>query len=337
MTLCAEYIWIDKNEKFRSKIRIVNSLNDITNWNYDGSSTGQANITSSEIILKPCKILKNPLLKSSNISISSVLVVCDTYDLSGSPLENNHRKNALEIFNKKLDEEPWFGLEQEYYMIYNTTNNINTIEDIVGYDSKYVHGKYYCSPLEQNQISVKIAEEHMFACIEAGIKISGINAEVSPGQWEFQIGPCTGIDSGDDMFAARYLLEKIAIKYNVKISYNPKPHPKLSGSGCHVNFSTKNMRIENGLDVIYETIKKLEINHEMDIKKYGKNNHLRLTGECETANINTFSSGVGSRDTSIRIGFDTFNNKMGYFEDRRPAANIDPYLVTSTIFEKILD
>jgi glutamine synthetase len=326
MAFCAEYIWIDKNDNFRSKIRVVNSLDDITNWNYDGSSTGQANITSSEIILKPCKIFMNPLLKSSYVNY---LVVCDTYDLENNPLDNNHRKNANDIFNEKLDEEPWFGLEQEYYMIY----NINNDENIIGFDSKYVYGKYYCSPLEQNQICVKIAEEHLFACIEAGIKISGINAEVSPGQWEFQIGPCVGIESGDNMFAARYLLEKIAIKYNVKISYNPKLHPKLSGSGCHVNFSTKNMRNENGLEVIFAAITMLEKSHKIDIKKYGKNNHLRLTGKCETANIDTFSSGIGSRDTSIRIGFDTYNNKKGYFEDRRPAANIDPYLVTSNIFK----
>jgi glutamine synthetase len=326
MTFCAEYIWLDRNNKFRSKIRVVSSLDTITNWNYDGSSTGQANITSSEIILKPCKTFLNPLLKSSNNN-TNVLVVCDTYDITDKPLENNHRYLANDIFNKKLELEPWFGLEQEYYMINNNTT------DILGNNYTNQHGIYYCSPLEQSQLAVKISEEHLIACIEAKIKISGINAEVSAGQFEFQIGPCTGIDSGDDMIAARYLLEKIAASYNVKISYDPKINQKLSGSGCHVNFSTKPMREENGLNDILAAIDKLKITHEEDIKKYGERNNLRLTGKCETANINTFSSGVGSRDTSIRIGFDTFNNKRGYFEDRRPAANIDPYLVTANIFK----
>lgn len=326
MTFCAEYIWLDANNKFRSKIRVVSSTDEITNWNFDGSSTGQATISSSEIILKPCKIFVNPLLKSSyNLSnLSSVLVVCDLYTIHGEPLENNYRYLANKIFNEKLESDPWFGLEQEYYMIQNDT--------ILGHN-KNMHGIFYCSPLEQSQLAVKIAEEHMFACMEANIKISGINAEVSNGQFEFQIGPCIGIDSGDNMIAARYLLERIAAKYAVQISYEPKIDLNLSGSGCHVNFSTKLMREENGLEEILLVIDKLKITHTEDIKIYGKNNDLRLTGECETANINTFSSGIGSRNTSIRIGFDTFNNKKGYFEDRRPAANIDPYLVTANIFK----
>ena len=326
MTICAEYIWLDANNKFRSKIRVVSSPNEITNWNFDGSSTGQATIESSEVILKPCKVFVNPLLKSPYNMLSSVLVVCDLYTIQGEPLQNNHRYLANNIFNKNLELEPWFGLEQEYYMIHNGM--------ILGHNKdRNLHGKFYCSPLEQSLLAVKIAEEHMFACIEAGIKISGINAEVSNGQFEFQVGPCNGIDSGDNMIAARYMLEKIAALYDVKISYEPKIDLNMSGSGCHVNFSTKTTREENGLDEIITAIEKLKLTHEEDIKIYGVNNHLRLTGECETANINTFSSGIGSRNTSIRIGFDTFNNKKGYFEDRRPAANIDPYLVTGNIFK----
>ena len=66
---------------------------------------------------------------------------------------------------------------------------------------------------------------------------------------------------------------------------------------------------------------------------YGKDNQKRMTGRHETASFDKFTWGVGSRYTSIRIGYDTFNNKKGYFEDRRPASNIDPYLVSSLIFQ----
>jgi glutamine synthetase len=328
MPFLAEYIWLDVHDKFRSKIRVINDDEQITNWNYDGSSTGQASINTSEIILKPCKVFNNPLLNNSK------LVVCSTYDVNGEPLQNNHRHLAEQIFNSKLEEEPWFGLEQEYFMLDKETNNIIGFTPNIGISSNRI-GKYYCNPIYQDKITTKIAELHAIACLEAQIKISGINAEVAPGQWEFQVGPCVGINAGDDMLAARYLLEKIAATYDVLISYHPKLNPILSGSGMHTNFSTKKMRELNGIDEIYRCIENLKANHVSDMEKYGKYNNLRLTGSHETANINDFSCGIGCRDTSIRIGYDTYKNKCGYFEDRRPAANADPYLVTSTIFSAI--
>jgi glutamine synthetase len=328
MPYLAEYIWLDVRDKFRSKIRVINDDEEISNWNYDGSSTGQASIDSSEIILKPCKVFNNPLLKNSK------LVVCSTYTINGEPLQNNHRHLAEQIFNKKLEEEAWFGLEQEYYMIDKHTEKIIGFKQEIGISSSRI-GKYYCNPIYQDKITTKIAESHLTVCLEAGIKVSGINAEVSPSQWEFQIGPCVNINAGDDIFAARYLLEKIAANYDILISYHPKLNPILSGSGMHTNFSTKKMREANGIEEIYRCIENLKKNHIQDMEKYGKYNNLRLTGSHETANINTFTYGIGSRDTSIRIGYETYRNKCGYFEDRRPAANADPYLVTSTIFSVI--
>ncbi len=329
MPYLAEYIWLDVHDKFRSKIRVINDDEEITFWNYDGSSTGQAEVDTSEIILKPCKVFNNPLLKNNH-----KLVVCSTYNIHGEPLSNNHRHQAELIFNSKLHEEPWFGLEQEYYMLDKHTEQIIGFKLDIGISSTRI-GKYYCNPIYQDKITTKIAEQHAIACLEANIKISGINAEVAPSQWEFQVGPCVGINAGDDMMCARYLLEKIAATYDVIISYHPKINRILSGSGMHTNFSTKKMREKEGIDEIYRVIENLKKNHVIDMEKYGKNNNLRLTGTHETANINEFTYGVGCRDTSIRIGYETHKNKCGYFEDRRPAANADPYLVTSSIFSVI--
>ena len=337
MPFLAEYIWLDVHDKFRSKIRVVNSDDEINSWNYDGSSTGQAEVDTSEIILKPCKIFNNPLLISksnNNTNINHKLVVCSTYNIHDEPLINNHRHQAEIIFNKKLEEEPWFGLEQEYFMIDKYTEQIIGFKPEIGISSTRI-GKFYCNPIYQDKITTKIAEKHALACLDAQIKISGINAEVAPSQWEFQIGPSIGIDAGDDMMASRYLLEKIAASYNILISYSPKLNRFLSGSGMHTNFSTKKMREKEGLNEIYRVIENLKRNHSQDIEKYGKYNNLRLTGVHETANINEFTYGVGSRDTSIRIGYETHKNKCGYFEDRRPAANADPYLVTSSIFSTV--
>jgi glutamine synthetase len=177
------------------------------------------------------------------------------------------------------------------------------------------------------------------ACLYAGLKISGINAEVAPGQWEFQIGPAVGIDAGDHLWMARYLLERITEDFGgvVYIDYHPKPLQGINGSGCHCNYSTNEMREgregKQGIEFIYEAIKKLEDNHDEHMKVYGAENDKRMTGLHETSSYKKFTHGKANRGCSVRIGNKTVEERRGYFEDRRPASNCDPYLVTSKIFE----
>ena len=341
-----EYLWIDGYGEFRSKTRVsptsgcILSYQDIPNWNYDGSSTFQASSDgNTEIILKPCRLYKNPL-RDNNQNINHLIVLCDTYDISNNPIETNTRFHAKSIFDKdnQLHKEPWFGLEQEYYMLTNDDYNwwIPNGKHGLQHPSKFSYrvpkGKHYCG-VSLYKTERKIAEEHLNACIVAGITISGLNSEVENNQWEFQIGPCEGIQAGDDLYVARYLLDRIAEKYDYKILYHPKPDEGISGSGCHVNFSTNETRNENGIEYIYKYISKLQELHSSHKDKFGKHNEKRLTGKHETADHNVFTWGVGTRNTSIRIGNQTFIEKMGYFEDRRPGANIDPYIVTSQMFK----
>ena len=343
----AEYIWIDGTGELRSKTRLLKTCGrfydceEIPEWNYDGSSTFQATTDgNTEIILKPRRCYKNPLRTSSKTN--NVLVLCDTYDISNNPIPTNYRYYAKEIFDQdyELQKEPWFGLEQEYYMMSNkdyrfySPNTSKYAPNRSTMDENYTckEGEHYCGA-KVNHIQRKIAEEHIDACINAGIIISGLNSEVAVGQWEFQIGPCIGIQAGDDLYVARYLLDRIAEKYEHKIIYHPKPFKEESGSGCHVNFSTKDTREENGLTTIYNYIEKLEKKHVEHKLFFGSNNEKRLTGKYETADHNTFTWGIGTRNTSIRIGNQTFHEKMGYFEDRRPGANIEPYIVTSQMFK----
>jgi glutamine synthetase len=312
-----EYVWLDYDNNFRSKLRVMDE-DTKAEWNFDGSSTGQATTESSEVILKVVATYNHPFLDGK-------LYLCATYDLNYKPLSNNYYDFANDIFLKNILLEPWFGLEQEYFMFNKEliiNNNININSNI-----------YYCSPINQDQDEVKISIEHLEACIKAGIKISGINAEVVQHQWEFQIGPVEGIDAGNQLMIARYLLNRIAAKYNKIINYHPKPINDVNGSGCHINFSTAPMREENGLEYINNAIEKLKDKHSYHMEHYGKDNQMRMTGHHETASFDKFTWGVGSRNTSIRIGYDTYKNKKGYFEDRRPASNIDPYLATSIIFK----
>ena len=327
MPVILEYIWIGGNGELRTKTRVVDSVNDITSWNYDGSSTGQASSTkNTEVILKPVQMYKNPFI---NKWISQ-LVLCETYDLDGNPLPTNNRHDATLIFNKKPEEISWFGLEQEYFMVRSEPHMSKMSDWHIDTSSQ---DKYYCGIGNKSSIERAIAQEHLVTCLDIGLNISGINAEVANKQWEFQIGPCEGIIAADQLYVARYLLERIAEQNEVSICYDPKLFKDINGSGCHTNFSTKFTREENGILEIYKYIDKLKLKHAEHMEVYGKNNKDRLTGHHETASYDAFSYGIGTRNTSIRIGNDTYKEGKGYFEDRRPAANMDPYLVTSRIFQ----
>ena len=335
-----EYIWLGGNYELRSKIKVhetsflcMNDLKNIPAWNYDGSSTSQTTGEHSEINLLPVSVYRNPLFKR-RADIESLLVLCETRDQDGQPLATNNRFKANEIFEKCKEHEPWFGLEQEYFIL---TEEIN--EKIK--NSLCTQGQYYCSVGGRNAFFRNIADRHMLACIEAGINISGTNAEVAPYQWEFQIGPCTGIQSGDQMWVARYLLEKIAEEEGCYIEWNPKPFDGINGSGCHANFSTKNMRNSSeGLSLILAAITNLSHMHNEHMTVYGEDNDKRMSGKYETAAYDTFSFDIDkpvNRGASIRIGYDTLKEGKGYFEDRRPASNCDPYLVTSIIAHTCID
>ncbi len=344
MSIIVEYVWLDADDNFRSKIRVMSRL-DRLDWNFDGSSTGQATTESSEVILKVVAQFNHPFINNTGF-----LFLCATYDINNKPLSNNYYDKANEIFNKDnqgLKLKPWFGLEQEYFM-YDKNLTINNNEHYefdpaLGNNNssnnndnylKITNGnKFYCSPINQDPNEVTIVMEHLEACIKAGIRISGNNAEVVQHQWEFQVGPVEGIEAGNQLLMARYLLNRIASKYNKVVDYHPKPMSGVNGSGCHINFSTKPMREKGGLEQIMNAIEKLKNNHVYHMENYGKDNRLRMTGHNETSSYDNFSWGVGSRNTSIRIGYDTYKNEMGYFEDRRPASNINPYLATSIIYK----
>lgn len=341
-----EYVWIGGEGELRSKIKIEknnatcklrdsmhNNLNihEFPEWNFDGSSTGQANGEDSEVILKPQRCYKNPFFKEMQETIAYI-ILCDTYLPSGEKTQTNKRNGANEIFNQQLEQEPWYGLEQEYFIIDPKTGLP------FGYNATNLQGQYYCSVGSENAYCRDIAEKHMQYCLYAGISISGINAEVAPGQWEFQVGPCIGIVAGDDLWMARYILHKLGEKYNVIINFDPKPlKGEWNGSGCHTNYSTKNMREgteeKKGIDYINDAIEKLSKKHTEHMELYGEGNKERMSGKYETASYDTFSDGVANRGASIRRGNKTVNDGKGYFEDRRPSSNCDPYLVTSKLFE----
>ena len=334
--IVAEYIWID-GENLRSKIKIFHSeILNFPEWNFDGSSTDQSVTKDSDLFLKPVYSCKNPFFKKLE---KSYIVLCQVMNPDGTPHETNNYHKLYNFIQHNLKisyNDSWFGIEQEY-IILDKNGNAFDIDNICNDKIEYNKNQHYCSVGTGKAMGRQIAEEHMLMCMEAEIKICGINSEVTGSQWEFQIGPLNAYDVSNQLWIARYILNKIAEKYNAIITFDPKPFKNLNGSGAHTNFSTIEMREKNGIKQIYEAIDKLSKTHIEHIKVYGKNNDKRLIGTNETANIDTFSYGSCDRSSSIRIPLNVLKDKCGYLEDRRPAANMDPYLVTERILKTVFD
>lgn len=331
----AEYIWIGgSGEDLRCKTRTlskkVTSVDELPLWNYDGSSTGQAPGGDSEVYLKPVAFYPDPFRRGDNI-----LVICEAClpDKDLTPIPTNSRNSAAKVFATKeaTDLVPWFGIEQEYTLF--KPDGVTPLGWPQG-GFPGAQGPYYCSIGAENAFGRRIVESHYKACLFAGVNISGINGEVMPGQWEYQVGPCVGISSGDELWLSRYLLIRVCEEFGVRVSFDPKPVPgDWNGAGCHTNYSTKPMREEGGYEVIKAAVEKLGKKHLEHIRAYGEGNERRLTGAHETAPIDKFSYGVANRGASVRIPRTVPLEGKGYFEDRRPASNMDPYVVTAKIFE----
>ena len=328
MVKLLEYIWLDADGGVRSKTRVVGDDEAPALWNYDGSSTGQAPTVASEVGLRPVGTWPDPL---RSVDSCSELVLCDMIDTSGNPLASNYRPAAVAADVSAGAISPWFGLEQEYYMMDVTTGLP------LGFTGQQ-QGEFYCGTNRGRAL----AEEHLAACLTAGLTVSGINAEVGPAQWEYQIGPVEGgAAAADQLIISRFLLVRLAEKHGVRISFHPKPLAGYNGSGCHTNVSTAATRVvddaRSGVTEIQRILRRMEMAHAtlMASGAYGADNRLRLTGTHETSEIGRFTWGIGSRSTSVRIGRDTWIVGGGYFEDRRPAANMNPYRVIRSILSAL--
>lgn len=262
----------------------------------------------------------------------NILVLCETWMSDGKPNAFNFRCDAAKLMEANAKHEFWFGLEQEY-----------TLLDVNGWPYGWPkhgfpapQGPYYCGVGTGKVFCRDIVEAHYKACLYAGINISGTNAEVMPAQWEYQVGPCTGIDMGDELWMSRFLLHRVAEEFGVKVTFHPKPIPgDWNGAGLHTNVSTKEMREDGGMKAIEAAMPKLAARHAEHMKVYGEGNEARMTGRHETASYDKFSWGVANRGSSVRVNRSCAEEGKGYFEDRRPASNGDPYQITGMIVETL--
>ncbi|CAI5454481.1 unnamed protein product [Caenorhabditis angaria] len=330
------YIWIDATgENLRGKTKTFDfeprEASELPIWNFDGTSTGQQVGEGSDVYIRPIALYRDPFRPGPN-----KIALCETLDHDYKPHPTNTRQQCLEVMNKAKEFVPWFGMEQEYTLLDLDRHPYGWPKH--GYPGP--QGPYYCAVGSDKIYGREIVEAHYRACMYAGIKISGTNAESMPSQWEYQVGPCEGIEMGDQLWVARYILNRVCEDYGVVSSLDPKPIlGDWNGAGCHLNFSTEVMRTPSidgaGYRAIEEAIQKLSKVHLEHIAYYdphgGRDNERRLIGANETETIDAFSSGVANRECSVRIPRQVYNDQYGYFEDRRPSSNCDPYTVTAAM------
>ena len=322
-----EYIWLDgytPEPNLRSKTKVLTLENEpvlesLPIWNFDGSSTQQAEGNFSDCLLKPVKMVRDPQRKNG------YLVLCEVLNPDMTSHVSNTRSHIKDNMNM------WVGFEQEYF-IYDGELPLGHFKG-----KMKPQGEYYCGIGTDNVSGRNIVEHHLDICLSAGLNVTGINAEVALGQWEFQVMGKGTLDSCDQLILCRYLLQRVAETYNVKIEYHPKPlHGDWNGSGLHTNFSNKKMREVGGKEYFDAIFNVFELNHSKHIENYGAYNEMRLTGKHETQSIDKFSYGVSDRGSSIRIPQATVNNGWkGYVEDRRPASNGNPYKIMKVISESV--
>jgi glutamine synthetase len=368
MTIFAEYIWIDgtyPTRKLRSKTKVMHdedlepSLDSFPNWVFDGSSTNQADGDDSDCILKPVAFSPDPIRGDG-----CYLVLCEVFSANGEPHPTNSRAKLRAVLDQGADAlDSWFGYEQEY-TLYEGSRPL-------GFPSERrfpgAQGPYYCGVGADEVYGRDLVEVHMAACIDAGLLLTGINAEVMPGQWEFQVGGPGGgpLKASDHLWIARWLLYRLGEEIGISATLDPKPVPgDWNGAGMHTNFSTQAMRTaikdvgpftlgdsdgdgqydqfadsetEFGLDAIKSAIEKIGRKIDEHLAAYGAGYEMRLTGHHETCRYDEFKYGISDRTASIRIPANVARNGYGYLEDRRPNANADPYDVAARILMTVCE
>lgn len=339
--LVAEYVWLGESGEFRSKSRTLEDALEITDisqlplWSFDGSSTKQAATRDSEIFLKPCAFFKDPFRRGG-----CLLVLCECYGASPklTPLPTNTRYQAAQIMEQAHAAQPWFSFLQQYILM---NPGLRERHPFGWPDNGFPgpQGPYYCGVGVGTVYGRRVSEAHYRACLYAGVTIGAANSSQAPGQWEYSIGPCGGMRTGDVLCMSRYILTRVCEDFRVAVSFDPKPVPgDWSGSGCLTTFSTAKMRAPGGFTEVVSAIEKLGKNHSNHLPFYGVGNERRLTGPGETSPIHKFTYGVSHRAASVRIPKKVKMNQCGYFEDRRPGANCDPYWVMMKIAQTtILD
>jgi len=338
----AEYIWVGGRGNVRSKTRTLTrkpeSPDDCSIWMFDGSSTAQATEAESDVYLVPRRVFEDPIRGPPH-----VLIVCEAVVHSMEPAAGNYRADATEAMVKYAGTDAWFSMEQEYSL--NKAGKMGHDEagtkfacQPYAFDDDGNCGEeenFYCGVGGLNVLEGHrfLVDDHYALCMASGIKIQHANLGVAAGSGCFQIGPCRGINIGDHLVAARWLLKVASEKYAdmFYISFNPQPVQGRHGNGVNISFSSRQTRGEGGLQVVEKCCRALGRKHKETLQCYGTGHDERLTGKNQTCPADEFRFGVADMTASVRIPRNVAVTGRGELCDRRPAGDCDPYRAAGII------
>jgi len=311
MSAC-EYVWVDAKGETRCKSKTVTqkpgNADDCLIWACNGAATGQATEEESDVYLVPRTLFSDPIRGGDN-----TMVMCEAVLSTMEPAKGNFRAHCAEMFDKYATSDAWVGMEQQYTMM--TADGSAPM-------ASGAEGSCNCGVGSENMPAQmrELMDQHYAACMTAGIKMSGNNAEDAPGQGEFAVGPCQGgTEAADHIMMARHLMKKLGEPMGIAISFAPKPSKDQSGSGCFVNMSFNETRGEGGLQMLEKICRSFGRKFKEIQASVGD------ADNAERINTEKFSFAVAARNTSVRIPRNCGMTGRGHLECRMPAGNCDPY------------
>ena len=322
--ILATYVWQDVRQHTRCKYKTLALGETPPIWNCEGDGG------EPEVLLIPVCVIRDPFFVSNP---ADIVVLCECNSpLTGGPTETNTRRGAKTIFDKGRNVHPAFGLSQEYVLCDAKTLQPWKWNEFFEKSPLSRSDASYCGIGTGAVIGREIALKHYRACVYAGLTMSELCTTGLPSQWRFEMGPTEGLRASDELLLARFFLDSLCEQNALKPLYHPKPKRKCRGSACTVKYSNDQTRKEDGLTEILLIVHSLSESHAEHMPHFGKDNEKRLDG-TDASSFHEFVYGTGDKKASVNIPSIVFFEKKGYFEDRRPGANCDPYAVTALIHE----
>lgn len=341
-----EYVYVNHTKfELMTRTRVADvepkSIEDCPSWeSYMWNDVRQESFF--EMILNPVAMFENPFFKSPH-----KIVLCELMKTAKEPADINTRRTlekTLKTLSKKDQlkkaQKPWFGIEQEYFFTGDDGFPLSYEPKHYNYKSIILFSKIGHPHALNIGKEREFSNRHLMACIYAGVKIGGCTRENGPSQWEYQIGPCEGIDIGDHLHVSRFILHRLLENSGMNVNFKPVPvEGECMTSSGHLNFSTEGMRKEDGIKIIKCAIDVLsKSDQEPLLRSYDpsltEENKERLnnTSGHWHPKMDVFVDDVANKEfTTIRIPPLVAKNGCGYFEDRRPSSKIDPYAAATAI------
>ena len=317
-----QYVWSDKygEPRVTTKLESDHDINKLLCFN--GLNTGQSvDTNNSDIYIRPVQRYNNPLIKRTK-ELEPSIFVCELMLDENKSHSSNERNRSIKVLENYEDVNMSFTLD-----FFVTKKNVPVA--FLSNPPPSQQGIFYCGVGGDIAVGQECANDIFQNANRADLNVTQLSGGVAPSQWTIKLEGTAKVKLLDDLICLRYIIAKSAEKYGVTICFHPQLlKEEWNGSACLIEYSNDKMRTDKECNYIRNTvIKNLDKTHAEYVSKCGEDNNRRLIGTNNTSKNDEFTSAVGKYDCSVRIPKLTNVRGHGSIEDRRPGANMDPYVV----------